>query len=294
MGCVYKDRAMQIGVETSRAVENKRVFVVDDDDITRAVPQFMLQDDNETHDFPTLADAYAKGERGHPDLLLLGLSVVETQGPSRDQRDRRAVARHADLAHCRVPPGSRGATTSAGRRAWCAGQTLYRRGRSSQGGHSAWSHRAIADPTSTRTIRRQMTDLLPKPLTNYSRIGGQAEVGRLVEAFYQRMDLLPDASGIRAMHQVDLASTKAVLKRYLVEWLGGPPLYSVERGHPRLRMRHIQLRIGPDERDAWMLCMSGALDEVVADAALRQMLHDAFLKLADWVRNDPENPHDRR
>jgi hemoglobin len=139
-----------------------------------------------------------------------------------------------------------------------------------------------------------MTDLLPKPLTNYSRIGGQAEVDRLVEAFYQRMDLLPDASGIRAMHQVDLASTKAALKRYLGEWLGGPPLYSVERGHPRLRMRHTHLRIGPDERDAWMLCMSGALDEVVADAALRRMLHDAFLKLADWVRNDPENPHDRR
>ena len=69
---------MQIGVGTSRAVENKRVFVVDDDGITRAVLQFMLQDDNETHDLPTLADAYAKGQ---PDLLLLGLSVLETEGP---------------------------------------------------------------------------------------------------------------------------------------------------------------------------------------------------------------------
>ncbi len=68
---------MQIGVETSRAVEIKRVFVVDDDGITRAVLQFMLQDDNETHDLPTLADAYA---RGQPDLLLLGLSVLETEG----------------------------------------------------------------------------------------------------------------------------------------------------------------------------------------------------------------------
>ena len=72
---------MQIGVETSRAVENKRVFVVDEDDITRAVAQFMLQDDNETHDLASLADAYAKAERGRPDLLLLGLSVVEAGGP---------------------------------------------------------------------------------------------------------------------------------------------------------------------------------------------------------------------
>ena len=65
---------MQIGVETSRAVENKRIFVVDDDDITRAVLQFMLQDENETHDLPTLTDAFANGQ---PDLLLLGISIVE-------------------------------------------------------------------------------------------------------------------------------------------------------------------------------------------------------------------------
>jgi len=69
---------MQIGVETSRAIENKRIFVVDDDDITRAVAQFMLQDDNETHDLATLADAYAKAT---PDLLLLGLSIVQAGGP---------------------------------------------------------------------------------------------------------------------------------------------------------------------------------------------------------------------
>jgi CheY-like chemotaxis protein len=72
---------MQIGVETSRAVENKRIFVVDDDDITRAVLQFMLQDENETHDLPSLADAYRKGEQAAPDLILLGTSVIARDGP---------------------------------------------------------------------------------------------------------------------------------------------------------------------------------------------------------------------
>ena len=137
-----------------------------------------------------------------------------------------------------------------------------------------------------------MNELIP--LTNFIRIGGQNAIDRLVDAFYRRMDTLPEARGIRAMHQSDLTSTKEVLKRYFGEWLGGPALYSAERGHPRLRKRHIHLRIGPDERDAWMLCMSGALEETVADAALRQSLHDAFFKLADWVRNDPENAHDKR
>lgn len=139
-----------------------------------------------------------------------------------------------------------------------------------------------------------MTTVVLESLTNFMRIGGQPAVDSLVEAFYRRMDVLAEAREIRTMHQQDLGSTKDVLKRYLGEWLGGPPAYSQERGHPRLRMRHMRLRIGPVERDAWMLCMSGALDEVVMDAGLRRQLHEAFLKLADWVRNDPENPHDKR
>lgn len=66
---------MQVGVETSRLVENKRVYVVDEDDITRTVLQFMLQDDNETHVLPTLARAF---EKRPPDLLLLGLEIVRS------------------------------------------------------------------------------------------------------------------------------------------------------------------------------------------------------------------------
>jgi DNA-binding response OmpR family regulator len=71
---------MQIGVETSRAVENKRIFVVSGDDITRTVLQFMLADENETHELPDLEAAYAKAEDWKPDLMLLGLQVVEAEG----------------------------------------------------------------------------------------------------------------------------------------------------------------------------------------------------------------------
>ncbi len=71
---------MQIGVETSRAVDNKRIFVVSEDDITRTVLQFMLHDENETHDLPDLNSAYAKSADWKPDVLLLGLEIVETQG----------------------------------------------------------------------------------------------------------------------------------------------------------------------------------------------------------------------
>jgi hemoglobin len=106
------------------------------------------------------------------------------------------------------------------------------------------------------------------------------------------MDSLPEAKKIRDMHADDLTSVIEVLKRYLGEWLGGPKLYSQERGHPRLRMRHMHFQIGPAERDAWMICMRGALEEVVEDVGLREQLAESFYKLADWVRNDGGNPHD--
>ncbi len=131
---------------------------------------------------------------------------------------------------------------------------------------------------------------LPKSV--FTEIGGQAAVDRLVDSFYQRMETLPAAKVIRAMHADELSPVKAVLKRYLGEWLGGPKLYSQERGHPRLRQRHMHFRIGTAERDAWTLCMQGALEGVVDDASLRAHLTQSFFKLADWVRNDGGNPHD--
>ena len=126
----------------------------------------------------------------------------------------------------------------------------------------------------------------------FERIGGHMTVDRLVESFYRRMDELPDATNIRAMYADDLTSTKLGLKRYLTEWTGGPKLYSPEKGHPRLRQRHMGFPIGRAERDAWLLCMRGALAETGADDAARAELDAALTKLADWMRNQAGNPHD--
>jgi DNA-binding NtrC family response regulator len=71
---------MQIGVEVSRAVENKRIFVVVDDEIIRSALQFMLHDENETHELGNLEQAFAKGVEWRPDLVVLGLDIVEGTG----------------------------------------------------------------------------------------------------------------------------------------------------------------------------------------------------------------------
>ncbi|UWU92194.1 group II truncated hemoglobin [Bradyrhizobium sp. CB1015] len=123
--------------------------------------------------------------------------------------------------------------------------------------------------------------------TMFERIGGSATIEALVERFYDRMDSLPEAKIIRAMHADDLGPIRDVLKRYLTEWTGGPRLYTPEKGHPRLRQRHFGFPVGDAERDAWMLCMRGAMEETIADAAARQDLDKALSGLADWMRNRP-------
>ena len=126
----------------------------------------------------------------------------------------------------------------------------------------------------------------------FERVGGAPTIDRLVESFYARMDSLQEANVIRAMHAPDLGPTKDVLKRYLSEWMGGPKHYSAERGHPRLRQRHMGFAIGDAERDAWLLCMRGALEEAIEDADARQEIYGLMAKLADWMRNQAGNPHD--
>ena len=120
---------------------------------------------------------------------------------------------------------------------------------------------------------------------HYARLGGHESVVRLVDAFYRAMDSRSQAATIRAMHEPDLSPTKAVLVKYFSEWMGGPRLYSPERGEPRLRRRHMPFVIDAAARDAWMLCMRQALAEVCTDEALRTELEAAFFKVADFMRN---------
>ena len=71
---------MQIGVDSDRAVDNRRVFVVDNDEITCAALQFMLHDEIETHEISSLTAAYAKAVDWKPDLMLLGIGIVKEYG----------------------------------------------------------------------------------------------------------------------------------------------------------------------------------------------------------------------
>ncbi|MFZ3178799.1 MAG: response regulator [Methylocystis silviterrae] len=74
---------MQIGVETAKAVDQRRVFVLDEDEIVRAALQFMLHDEIETHEIASIQEAYDKGVGWlKPDVVLLGASFLKSNGVS--------------------------------------------------------------------------------------------------------------------------------------------------------------------------------------------------------------------
>lgn len=119
----------------------------------------------------------------------------------------------------------------------------------------------------------------------YEMLGGEPAVHTLVNRFYELIDTLPEAYGVRQLHPESLAGSVRSLFEYLSGWFGGPELYIAKKGHPRLRMRHAPYAVSQVTRDEWMLCMTQALTEQVEDIALRDQLIHTFAQMASHLIN---------
>lgn len=117
-------------------------------------------------------------------------------------------------------------------------------------------------------MARPMTEPTPEDLSPYDLLGGEAMVRGFCARFYALMDSLPGAAACRAVHPPSLDRARQRLFEYLTGWLGGPPLYTSQYGHPRLRMRHMIAPIGPAEIEGWLLCFHQAWAEFVPSSPL--------------------------
>ena len=78
---------------------------------------------------------------------------------------------------------------------------------------------------------------------------------------------------------------------FLVQYWGGPRTYSEQRGHPRLRMRHVPFRIGLAERDAWLGHMRDAVDSLELPPEAERLLWDYLvMAAASLVNSDRRQP----
>jgi len=127
------------------------------------------------------------------------------------------------------------------------------------------------------------------PPSLYDLLGGEPEatnqIREIVEAFYDVMDGDEKAKTIRQMHPADLTSSREKLFMFLTGWTGGPQLYIERYGHPFLRRRHLPFKIGEEERDQWIYCMTkGMLNLKMEDQKIKALLN-ALYPIADFMRN---------
>ena len=118
----------------------------------------------------------------------------------------------------------------------------------------------------------------------YEKIGGRPTFERLVRAFYDgiRTDevLLP-----MYPEQPDLEGAIQRLTGFLEQYWGGPGTYSEQRGHPRLRARHLPFSVNPDARDRWLLHMRAAVDSLELSALDDATLWDYLDRAAHAMVN---------
>lgn len=124
--------------------------------------------------------------------------------------------------------------------------------------------------------------------TPFLRLGGEAAVRALAEAFYDEMERHEPA--LAGLHRQDPPGKVSRQSRdnfalFLVGWLGGPQTYTERHGHPRLRLRHAKVPVDEAMRDAWLRSMARALDARGVGGAVRSFLDARFGEVADFLRN---------
>lgn len=104
----------------------------------------------------------------------------------------------------------------------------------------------------------------------------------LVDRFY---DLVFAHEQIAPLFKTDKNVIKEKQRLFLTQFLGGPPLYSEQYGHPRLRARHMPHPIGEDDAVAWLSCMSAAITSLAIDESLKDKLFKRFVPTAMFMVN---------
>ena len=126
-----------------------------------------------------------------------------------------------------------------------------------------------------------MTD--PSPVSFYVEVGGHDTFVRLVDAFYRGVAADPI---LKPMYpEEDLGPAADRLTLFLEQYWGGPTTYSEQRGHPRLRMRHLPFHVNPDARDRWLQHMRAAVDELGLSPLHEATLWDYLQRAAHAMVN---------
>jgi hemoglobin len=132
-------------------------------------------------------------------------------------------------------------------------------------------------------------DAAEAPQSMFALVGGHPTFTKLVDAFYAGV---ADDPYLIAMYPDgrELVGAKHRLQGFLEQYFGGPTTYSQERGHPRLRMRHMPFTVTPRGREHWLAHMRAALDTLELAPMYDAAMWDYFNRAATAMINSFEEP----
>ncbi|MDZ5078413.1 globin [Nesterenkonia sp. HG001] len=123
----------------------------------------------------------------------------------------------------------------------------------------------------------------PEEKSFFEEVGGHETFRRIVDVFYDQVAEDPE---FRALYpEEDLEPAKRRLLMFLEQYWGGPRTYQAERGHPRLRMRHMPFRVDAAARDTWLRYMRRAVEEAELSPLHEQILWDYLERAAHSMVN---------
>jgi hemoglobin len=137
--------------------------------------------------------------------------------------------------------------------------------------------------TSRRELQTKLASIVSVDEQEIYSLVGDDGFQRLVAAFYRQV---PQDDVLGPMYPAhDLAGAEQRLCDFLIYRFGGPPKYIEERGHPRLRMRHMPFAITQAARDRWMLLMDRAMMEAGLPADAMQPIREFFDGMSAFMIN---------
>lgn len=117
--------------------------------------------------------------------------------------------------------------------------------------------------------------------TLYNKLG-EHNLRLLVDRFY---DLVYENTQISHSFKTDKNVIKEKQRLFLTQFLGGPPLYSTQYGHPRLRARHLPHSISSDDAVAWLSCMSASISSLTVEQKLKDEMMERLIPTAMFMVN---------
>lgn len=125
------------------------------------------------------------------------------------------------------------------------------------------------------------------PVKPFDLIGGEAEIRKLVNAFYDAMDQDPAFARLRSIHAPDLGPMRARLADYLSQWMGGPRVYAERHpGRGCIVSAHGPFAIDGQMAEDWMACMRKAFVAAGVSEQFRRMVEPVMADMCQGLRND--------